>query len=104
MDIEKPAILPGTLRSLAPLSAKVAAVHGDHDPRLREIHAGFVELCETLEEDGEGSGGRPEVEAAFRKIRELSDGYAPPEWACTSYRRLLSELRRLEDDVLRQAG
>lgn len=104
MDMEKTATLPGTLRSLAPLSAKVAAVHGDHDPRLRELHSRFLELCETLDGEGGGNEGRSEVEAAFRKIRELSDGYAPPEWACTSYRRLLSGLRSLEDDVLRQAG
>lgn len=119
--------LRGALPFLVPLTAKVAAVHGDHDPRLREIQAEFNELREILDthldEEEETlfrevvtdapdleqvrrdvAGIRDEhklVGGALHRIRELSDDYTPPSWACTSYRRLLSELRRLEDDVLR---
>jgi len=121
--------LRGALPGLTPLSAKVAAVHGDHDPRLREIAQEFEELREGLEahfDEAEETlfrevvGENPDVEevrrdaaglrhdhelaaASLRRIRELSDGYTPPPWACSSYRRLLAELQRLEEDVLRHA-
>jgi regulator of cell morphogenesis and NO signaling len=117
------AFLREALPSLLPLAAKVARVHGDHDPRLRELQAGFGELFEMLELhlDQEAllreviaskpellrrelAGMREEhrnVLAALRHIRSLSDDYTPPAWACASYRRLLAGLGQLEDDVLR---
>ncbi len=119
--------LRDALPFLVPLVAKVAGVHGDHDPRLRELQAEFVELREMLdlhldEEEQtlfrevvadapdpehlrrELAGMREEhreVGAALRRIRALSDDYTPPPWACSSYRTLLVELRHLEDDLLR---
>ncbi len=119
--------LRDALPFLVPLVAKVAGVHGDHEPRLRKLQAEFFELRELLdlhldqEEQtlfrevvteapdperlrSELAGIREEhreVGAALHRIRALSDDYTPPPWACTSYRRLLVELRHLEDDVLR---
>ena len=120
------AFLRDALPFLVPLVAKVAGVHGDHDPRLRELQAEFVELREMLDlhldqEEAtlfrevvadapdaellrrELAGMRDEhreVGALLRRIRALSDDYQPPTWACGSYRRLLTELRHLEDDIL----
>ena len=120
------AFLRSALPFLVPLVAKVARVHGDHDPRLRELRAEFVELRESLdihldqEEDvlfrevvadvrdpdllrrelAGMRGEHRELVAALGRIRVLCDGYLPPAWACGSYRTLLVELQRLEDDVL----
>ena len=120
------AFLRTALPFLVPLAAKVARVHGDHDPRLRDLQAEFLELRESLEDHldqeeqvlfrevvadapdpgllgRELAGLREEhraLEEAFGRVRTLCDGYAPPSWACSSYRTLLAELQRLEEDVL----
>ncbi len=120
------AYLRSALPFLVTLTAKVARVHGDHDPRLRELQAEFVELRESLdlhldqEEEvlfREVVADRPDAAVLRRElegmhvehaqmfeslghIRALCDGYTPPEWACNSYRRLLTELAALEKDVL----
>lgn len=119
------AYLRSALPFLVPLASKVARVHGDHDPRLREVREAFCELRETLEthlEEEEEilfrqvtaaspdrailereldsmAAGHREIGAALQRIRELTDDYAPPSWACSSYRTLLSELHALEQDV-----
>jgi regulator of cell morphogenesis and NO signaling len=117
---------------LGPLSAKVARVHGEHDPRLIEVHHTFAQMADTLEAHldleervlfrladaaagGESPGAdRAEIEraldgargdhsdlgVALRHIRELTRDFAAPDWACTSYRRLLTELRTLEENLL----
>ena len=116
------AFLRGALPFLVPLAAKVANVHGDHDPRLRELQQEFVELRASLdlhlddEEETlfrEAVAARPDprqldgmreeheqMSRALGRIRALCDGYAPPAWACSSYRRLLAELKALEDDLV----
>lgn len=109
------------------LVAKVARVHGEHNPKLVRLEEVFLGLREQLDahldEEEEllfhymtAPAGDPtviaralarvrqehfEVSAALRRIRELADDFIAPAWACTSYRSLLSELRLLEDDVLR---
>jgi regulator of cell morphogenesis and NO signaling len=42
-----------------------------------------------------------EVAAGLRRLRELTDGYAPPTDACNSYRALLDRLETLESDTHR---
>ena len=37
----------------------------------------------------------------LRSIRELSDDFQPPEWACATYRALLEGLEGLEKDLFR---
>lgn len=37
--------------------------------------------------------------AALERIRELTDGYAPPDWACNTYRAMLDGLAHLERDL-----
>ena len=71
------------LRAIEPLAAKVARVHGDHDPKLIEVHQSLL-------------GGAPARET-MQRIRELTRDFVPPEWACASYRRLLDELRSLAE-------
>jgi len=115
--------LPFILR----LSDKVARVHGEHEPRLldldvatRKIAAALLphldeeetvlfphlmtvnaidpkviadELASMLDE-------HLEVGALLAEIRHLTDDFSPPEWACTSFRTLYSELTTLETDTL----
>ncbi len=37
--------------------------------------------------------------AALKDLRELTDGFAPPEDACNSYRAMLDALQTLEQDL-----
>jgi regulator of cell morphogenesis and NO signaling len=37
----------------------------------------------------------------LRQIRELSDDFQPPEWACSTYRSLLEALEGIEKDLFR---
>lgn len=109
------------------LAIKVGGVHGGHDPRLVEVAEVMQRLTEALlphldeeEEDlfpalmarstppeviEAGLSAMEEehrqVGAMLERLRVLTDGYTPPEWACASYGTLLQELDHLEDDVLR---
>lgn len=40
-----------------------------------------------------------EAGSALERLRELTDGYVAPEWACNTYRALLSGLHELETDL-----
>lgn len=121
----------GWLRESLPwirtMADKVAHVHGGHDQRLVELGRVVRTLAETLlphlddeerdlfpalmargkqraaveaglasmEEEHQAVGG------LLARTRSLTDDFAPPEWACGTYRALLAELEHLEDDVLR---
>ena len=37
--------------------------------------------------------------SALERLRELTDGFVPPEWACKTYRGLLAALAYLERDM-----
>lgn len=104
------------------LAAKVSRVHGEHNPKLRELEAAVKELEATLtphlEEEVRSvfpllSGQTPEREAVqtmlkdhqtvmrlVEHVRCAADEYVLPGWACTSYRTLFSELKALEIQVL----
>jgi regulator of cell morphogenesis and NO signaling len=120
------------------ITEKVARVHGDHDPRLRQVRAAFESLRDELvphmmkeelilfpmvrkleqakaaSQPGEiptfhcGSVANPirqmELEhdaagSALEAMRELTDGFNPPEWACNTYRAMLDALHVLEQDM-----
>jgi regulator of cell morphogenesis and NO signaling len=36
---------------------------------------------------------------ALKKLRELTDEFAPPQWACNTYRAMLDGLRELEANM-----
>lgn len=106
------------------LAAKVRRVHGDHNPKLHELQAAVEELANSLEPhlDDEEKTLFPalvadkhdaavtkllesmheehlEVAKLLERIRAASDDFTLPEWACSSYRTLFSELEQLEGDV-----
>ena len=112
---------------LAPLVAKIAAVHGDRNPRLEELEALFGELAEALlpHMDREEEvlfpalvARRPDVEVVRReledmhadhlavgdllaRVRSAADEFETPAWGCNTYRVAMRELEALEADVLR---
>ena len=121
------AYLRKTLPFVEQLARKVARVHGEHKPKLRELATLVSELWQTLEPhlDEEEEALFPALVSAepdarrialelramhddhlrvgesLTCIRTLADDYVPPDWACGSYRALMSELRSIELDTLR---
>lgn len=107
------------------LAAKVGRVHGDHNPKLRELDAAVAELVGSLmphldEEEQQlfpllmGGGKDAErtaqllsamhqehlaVGRLLERIRAASEDFTLPEWACNSYRTLFAELKQVEGDV-----
>lgn len=107
------------------LAAKVARVHGDHNPKLRDLDVAVRELAEALgphldEEERDlfpalttaaPDRGRQAallsamhqehlaVAKLLERIRAASEDFTLPPWACNSYRTLFSELHQLEGDV-----
>lgn len=118
--------LRDSLPVLEPLAAKVARVHGPHNPKLVEILGIFRELRGAIEPHLEQEetvlfpallSTRPDpavvraelasmfdehlaVGRALASLRHLSDDFSTPEWGCGSYRMLMHELEALEGDLL----
>jgi regulator of cell morphogenesis and NO signaling len=116
-----------TLPFVRALAAKVARVHGDHNPRLRDLEETVASLVDALEPHLDGEEGvlfpalvtsdaEPQVirselavmhedhlivGSLLEEMRDAAEDYRLPDWACTSYRTLFAELARLEDDVHR---
>ncbi len=115
--------LPFILR----LSDKVARVHGAHEPRLLDLDQATRKIASALlphldeeetvlfphlmtvnaidpkviaDELASMLDEHLEVGALLAEIRHLTDDFTPPEWACTSFRTLYSELTTLETDTL----
>ena len=114
-----------TLPFVQALATKVGRVHGEHNPRLRELDGAVRELADVLlsQLDAEENQlfpaltapqlDRGEVTKQFaemtlehvviaqvlERIRAHADDFVLPDWACNSYRTLFSELGQLEKDV-----
>lgn len=126
------AYLHSELPRLEKMVTKVAAVHGDKEPRLMQIRDIFLALSQELathlmkEEQVlfpmirqlESSQtlpvfycgnlanpiGRMEFEhdeagAALVQLRQLTNDYTPPDWACNTYRALLDAMQAFELDM-----
>lgn len=121
----------GYLRDAMPwvgtMAAKVARVHGEHNPKLVELDAAYRELVAALtphldEEERElfpailsGSPDRALLErelggmktehfavgALLERIRTAAEDFSVPAWGCGTYRALFAELETMEGDVLR---
>jgi regulator of cell morphogenesis and NO signaling len=121
------AYLRTALPTVIGLATKVATVHGMRDARLYELASMVRELSDALlphldEEEttvfpamqaerpdvaaianilSEVENEHEQVGALLASIRSAANDYIEPAWACTTYRRLFSELVRLEADTLR---
>ena len=107
------------------LADRVSRVHGEHNPKLRALASAVDELSTTLiahlehEEQtlfpallaasGDDAVTTEQLSAMAEEhsaigqflewVREVSDDFAVPDWACQSYRTLFAELEHLEHDV-----
>lgn len=115
-----------TLPFLGRLATKVARVHGSREASLHQVVACVEKIASTLESHlkeeervlfpalmvGQRSlevvamlnAMRSEHEAVgemLANLRAAADDYIAPDWACASYRTLLTELAELEADTLR---
>lgn len=108
------------------LARKVSRVHGDRKANLRQLDLIVSQLCESLLphiDDEERTlfptllaGDRDDEQVAAAMVgmqrehllvgqlldsmRTAAEEFEPPEWACNSYRTLMSELLQLEGDIL----
>jgi regulator of cell morphogenesis and NO signaling len=126
------AYLHTELPRLEKMVTKVAAVHGDKEPRLLQIRDVFLALSAELtshlmkEEQVlfpmirqlESSNTLPvfhcgsllnpitrmglehdDAGVALAQLRQLTDDFTPPDWACNTYRALLDALETFEQDM-----
>jgi regulator of cell morphogenesis and NO signaling len=126
------AYLHTELPRLEQLVTKVAAVHGDKEPRLNQIKDVFLavssELATHLMKEEQilfpmirqleasntlpmfhcGTIANPvhrmeyehdDAGTALAQLRQLTDGYTPPDWACNTYRAMLDALHTFELDM-----
>jgi regulator of cell morphogenesis and NO signaling len=124
--------LHSELPRLERMTAKVAAVHGDKEPRLHQIKEIFLALSQELSthlmkeeqilfpmiRQLEASATVPsfhcgtlanpvrrmefehdDAGVALVHLRQLTDDYTPPEWACNTYRAMLDALAKFERDM-----
>lgn len=126
------AYLHTELPRLEKLVTKVAAVHGDKEPRLRQIQDVFLalsaelathlmkeeqvlfpmirqlEASSTLPSFPCGTVDNPvnqmefeheEAGQALAQLRQLTENFTPPDWACNTYRVMLDALHTFEQDM-----
>lgn len=126
------AYLHEELPRLEKMVTKVAAVHGEKEPRLAQIKAIFLALSaeltahlmkeeqvlfpmirqlqasDTLPSFHCGTVINPinrmtvehdEAGVALAQLRQLTDDFTPPEWACNTYRALFDALLTFEQDM-----
>jgi len=112
---------------VVPLAAKVARVHGSENPRLRDLESVVRALESSLlphldrEEDtlfpalmakdpdrdvarrelSEMMEDHLEVAELLERMRNATEDYRLPGFACNSYRTLFAELEKMEADILR---
>ncbi len=117
------------LPRLDAMTERVALVHGNRNPRLQAVHETWTEvallarahlekterfLFPVVEQpDGSAATGpdtvriRAEVvqegewlTEGIGRLRELTESYIAPPWACGTYRAMLEALARFETDTL----
>jgi regulator of cell morphogenesis and NO signaling len=110
------------------MAARVAQVHGPHTPPLVEVYEVFTGMMNELSDhmmkeeqvlfpaikamtQGESAGmpldgpiacmlhEHDDAGAALAKLRELTNGFRPPEEACNTYRALFAGLHDIEEDL-----
>lgn len=126
------AYLHTELPRLEKMVTKVAAVHGEKEPRLMQVKDVFLtlsaelathlmkeeqilfpmirqlEASDTLPTFHCGTVANPvrrmelehdEAGEALRELRQLTDDFTPPDWACNTYRAMLDGLHTFELDM-----
>ena len=103
---EMPAVLP-------PLASAVRALAAELDSHMREEEEGVFPAIERLEREGAAGLPADDLErlvaaredehvvagGLLAQMRELSGDFAPPEWACNTFRGLYHGLAELEGEL-----
>lgn len=119
--------LRDALPGLRAMTAKIALVHGEHNPKLVDLDRAVTTLADSLEphllreeqllfpalmaSDLDSQFVREELEhmatehqqvgnQLFR-IRALAENFCVPDWGCGTYRSCFRELEAMEGDILR---
>lgn len=77
----------------AELSSHLHSEEEELFPSLRDGQPVTPELYQSLRDEHDGAG------ELLRTIRAASQDFAIPEWACLTYRALMTDLKELEDDL-----
>lgn len=72
-----------------PKIRQLEAANGNKAAIVAELKAAFAKLDSEHENAG----------AALERFKELTDGYAPPDWACNTFRALYDGLGQLEKNM-----
>ncbi|HHV64362.1 MAG TPA: iron-sulfur cluster repair di-iron protein, ric [Peptococcaceae bacterium] len=80
-----------TLEQYVPI---VARVHGKHHPEFHEVHKLFDTIKAKVKEAGTV---KPELEAEFAKLREITGNYKVPDDVCESYEAVYNMLAELDN-------
>lgn len=114
--------LKDMLPRILQFSERVAQVHGEENSKLVELYYVLNKLSKDLLEHiekeetdlfpeilktdtftgaffAEFETEHEEAGAALEKIRELTNGFNPPDYACNTYRALFSLLEEFESDM-----
>ncbi len=97
-------LLRSIFESLAPeLAAPIVEEETDIFPVIRNLEGGTVDKSTAhpalrsslakLEREHEHAG------AALARLRELTNDFCPPEWACNTFRALFDSLERFETNM-----
>ena len=79
-----------TLKQYVPI---VARVHGGHHPEFHEVR----KLLDTIiEKTKEAGTNKPELDAEFAKLRELTGNYTVPGDVCESYEAVYNILAEID--------
>jgi regulator of cell morphogenesis and NO signaling len=119
--------LRDALPGLRAMTAKIALVHGEHNPKLKDLDEAVTTLADSLEphllreeqvlfpslmaRDLDAELVRDELERMATdhkevgdllfRIRALAEDFRVPEWGCGTYRACFRELEAMEGDILR---
>lgn len=111
---------------VVPLAAKVGRVHGGKKPQLQDLAAVVQELSDALlphldteeeslfpalmskspdadivkKEFDDMQKDHLEVADMLSRMRDATENFQLPVWACNSYKALFSELEKMEGDIL----
>jgi len=79
-----------TLRQYVPV---VARVHGEHHPEFYDVKKIFDKIVEKTTKAGED---KPELNAEFTELREITDNYKVPGDVCESYEAVYNMLEEVD--------
>jgi iron-sulfur cluster repair protein YtfE (RIC family) len=90
-------ITKNNMKTLGQYVPIVARVHGDNHPEFHEVHKLFDIINSKIKEAG---SEKPELNAEFTKLREITDNYTVPDDVCESYEAVYNMLAEVDKAYL----